>query len=167
MPSSLIYGFSLREMVLKGNLRFHTISVSLMVEWRIKVYMEDAFNFINEAFEEFRRGVREGDYSRIRDAAEKAWNAVVQASNALILKLAGKVPSSHWERRRFLRELERRYEEIARLGFRDRYSARERNLHEMVFYEGIIEIEDVEVELEKAKRYVEDVAKIVGFKLLE
>jgi hypothetical protein len=52
--------------------------------------------------------------------------------NSLIILLAlirsyFKLPSSHWERRRMLR---------------DRYRARERHLHEAVFYEGYIDIED-------------------------
>ncbi len=47
------------------------------------------------------------------------------------------------------------------MGFRDRYSARERNLHELVFYEGIIDIEDIRVELEKARKFIKDVEKLV------
>ena len=131
------------------------------MEARVKVYLEDAEAFIAEARRELERGVKEGDVLRLRDAAEKAWNAVVQASNALILRYSGKVPSSHWERRRLLRELETSREEIASLGLRDRYSARERNLHELAFYEGIVEVEDLEFEVEKAARYVEDVRRLV------
>ncbi|RLE54854.1 MAG: hypothetical protein DRJ40_09750 [Thermoprotei archaeon] len=134
---------------------------SVDVNTRIRVYISDARKFIEEAIEEFQKGTREGNVMAIRDAAEKAWNAVVQASNALVLKFMGKVPSSHWERRRLLRELERRNVKIAEYGFRDRYCARERNLHELVFYEGIIDIEDVEDELEKAKKYVDDVVKVI------
>ena len=48
------------------------------------------------------------------------------------------------------------------MGLRDRYSARERNLHELVFYEGVIDVNDVEFELEKAKKYVEDVRRLLG-----
>ncbi len=137
------------------------VCTSVDVNTRIRVYISDARKFIEEAIEEFQKGIREGNVMAIRDAAEKAWNAVVQASNALVLKFMGKVPSSHWERRRLLRELERRNAKIAEYGFRDRYCARERNLHELVFYEGIIDIEDVEDELEKAKKYVDDVVKVI------
>ena len=128
---------------------------------RIKVYLEDAKKFLKESIEEFEKGVKEGDNIKIRDSAEKAWNAVIQASNALILKFMNKVPSSHWERRRLLRELERTNPQIEKLGFRDRYSARERNLHELVFYEGIIDIEDIKVELEKVKKYINDVERLL------
>ena len=35
----------------------------------------------------------------VRDSAEKAWNAVVQAVNALVLKYMERIPLSHFERR--------------------------------------------------------------------
>ena len=100
------------------------------VNVKVKVYMEDSVKFIEEALKEFKVGVENNDAIRIRDAAEKAWNAVVQATNALILYYLGKTPSSHWERRRLLRELERVKPEVESLGLRDRYSAREGNLYE-------------------------------------
>jgi hypothetical protein len=134
----------------------------LEVNVRIKVYIDDSMKFVEEALKEFKVGVENNDAIRIRDAAEKAWNAIVQATNALILYYMGKTPSSHWERRRLLRELERVKPEVESLGLRDRYSARERNLHELVFYEGVIDVNDVEFELEKAKRYIEDVRKLLG-----
>ena len=132
------------------------------VNVKVKVYMDDSIRFVEEALKEFKVGVENNDAIRIRDAAEKAWNAVVQATNALILYYLGKTPSSHWERRRLLRELERVKPEVESLGLRDRYSARERNLHELVFYEGVIDVNDVEFELEKTRRYVEDVRKLLG-----
>ena len=135
--------------------------MSRFVEERIKIYLEDAREFIEEACEEFEKGVRENNTTKIRDSAEKAWNAVIQASNALILRYTDRVPSSHWERRRLLRELEKAHPEIEKMGFRDRYSARERNLHELVFYEGIIDIEDIRVELEKARKFIKDVEKLI------
>ena len=132
------------------------------VNVKVKVYMDDSMRFVEEALKEFKVGVENNDAIRIRDAAEKAWNAVVQATNALILYYLGKTPSSHWERRHLLRELERVKPEVESLGLRDRYSARERNLHELVFYEGVIDVNDVEFELEKAKTYVEDVRRLLG-----
>jgi hypothetical protein len=134
----------------------------LEVNVKVKVYMDDSMKFVEEALKEFKVGVENDDTIRIRDAAEKAWNAVVQATNALILYYLGKTPSSHWERRHLLRELERVKPEVESLGLRDRYSARERNLHELVFYEGVIDVNDVEFELEKAKKYVEDVRRLLG-----
>ena len=129
---------------------------------RVQVYFEDARRFFEESIKEFEEGVRENDLYKIRDSAEKAWNAVVQATNALILKLSGKLPSSHWERRRMLRELETRVPEIGKLMLRDRYGARERHLHEMVFYEGNIDVEDIRYELEKVRAYLDDVSRALG-----
>jgi len=128
---------------------------------RTTIYFEDACRFYEEALREFEEGIRENNAYKIRDSAEKAWNAIIQATNALILKLTGKLPSSHWERRRMLRELEAKLPEIGRLMLRDRYGARERHLHEMVFYEGNIDVEDIKYELERVKAYLNDVSKIL------
>jgi len=129
---------------------------------RVQVYFEDARRFFEESIKEFEEGVRENNPYKIRDSAEKAWNAVVRATNALILKFSGKLPSSHWERRRMLRELETRVPEIGKLMLRDRYGARERHLHEMVFYEGNIDVEDIRYELEKVRAYLDDVSRALG-----
>ena len=54
----------------------------------------------------------------VRDSAEKAWNAVVQAVNALVLKYMERIPLSRFERRKMLREIEgkdRRVEELGTL----------------------------------------------------
>jgi hypothetical protein len=59
---------------------------ALNAEERIKMYLEDAKRFLEEALREFEEGVRSGDVIRIRDAAEKAWNSIVQSTNALLLK---------------------------------------------------------------------------------
>jgi hypothetical protein len=129
---------------------------------RVLAYFEDALKFYEESLREFEEGVKESNPYKIRDAAEKAWNAVVQATNALLLKLMGKLPSSHWERRKMLRELEKKLPEVGRLMLRDRYGARERHLHEMVFYEGVIDVEDVKYELEKVEAYLSDVGRVLG-----
>jgi hypothetical protein len=128
---------------------------------RASMYFENARRFHEESLKEFDEGVRENNPYKIRDSAEKAWNAVIQATNSLILKLAGKLPSSYWERRRMLRELEAKIPEIRELMFRDRYGARERNLHEIVFYEGNIDIDDIRYELDKVKAYLDDVEKML------
>lgn len=132
-----------------------------MVVDRVVIYFRDACRFYEESIREFEEGIKENNTYRIRDSAEKAWNAVIQATNAMILMLTGKLPSSHWERRKMLRELEVKTPEIGELMFRDRYGARERNLHEMVFYEGVLDIDDIKYEFEKVKAYLNDVEKIL------
>ncbi len=128
---------------------------------RVAAYFEDARKFHEEAIKEFEEAVKENNPYKIRDSAEKSWNAIIQATNALILKLTGKLPASHWERRRMLRELETQVSEVGELMLRDRYGARERHLHEMVFYEGIIDVEDIRYEIKKVQAYLDDIGKIL------
>jgi len=101
---------------------------------RVTIYFEDACRFYEEALREFEEGVRENNAYKIRDP----------------LKTHG-----------MLRELEAKLPEIGRLMLRDRYGARERHLHEMVFYEGNVDIEDVKYELEKVKAYLNDVGEVL------
>ncbi len=132
------------------------------IELRLRLYLEDAWKFLEEAENELSRGLKEGDNIRLRDAAEKAWNAVVQASNALLLSSQGKVPSSHFERRKMLTMLEKVSAEAEQLGFRDRYAARERNLHELVFYDGIIDADELGTEFAKVRKYLQDVTNFIA-----
>ncbi|MCU7787739.1 hypothetical protein ODS41_07405 [Pyrobaculum sp. 3827-6] len=136
--------------------------MQLGVAGRVKELIEDAEAFARAAEGEFGEAVVKGDRILVRDAAEKACNAVVQATNALILALAGKMPMSHYERRVMLRELEKRHPVVRDLGLRDRYMARYKILHGEAFYEGVVDIEELKVELEKVRQYVEDVKKVVG-----
>ena len=128
---------------------------------KVDELLQDAHTLLEKALEEFNEGLSKNDKILIRDAAEKAWNAVVQATNALILKLVGKLPMSHYERRVILRELEKRIEEIKNLGLKDRYMARYKILHGETFYEGIIDIEELKSEFEKVKEYVNIVEKLI------
>jgi len=128
---------------------------------RVKAFLDDAKDFLERGSKELKEAIKLNDTIRIRDAAEKLWNASISATNALILSYLDVVPASHWERRRLLERLEDLKLEIRRLGFRDRYGARERYLHEMTFYDGIIDVEMLEREVEKVREYVSDVAKVV------
>ena len=128
---------------------------------RIRVYLSDASSFLKEAETELNKGIQENNSYLIRDSAEKMWNAVIQATNATVLHYLDKAPSSHFERRKMLSILEEKMPEMENLGLRDRYAARERNLHELVFYEGIIDIDEIRRELGKVKRYVSDVVSLI------
>jgi len=131
---------------------------------RIRVYLSDADSFIKEAEAELNKGIQENNSYLIRDSAEKMWNAVIQATNATVLYCLDKAPSSHFERRKLLSVLEEKMPEMENLGLRDRYAARERNLHELVFYEGIIDMDEIRKELGKVKRYVFDAVSLIVLK---
>ena len=124
-------------------------------------YLEDARNLFYEAIKELERGKGAEDTYALRDAAEKAWGAMVQATNALIRKRGFPQPKTHRERRILLSTLEQLDPHIEALGLRDRFSAREKTLHEDCFYERICPIESLEKEIkEKVKSYIEDVERM-------
>jgi len=125
----------------------------------VKAKLDEAWGFLRAAMEEFAKAG--GDPVRVRDAAEKGWNAVVQATEALIYALAGVRPMSHYERRVALMDLERRRDDVRDLGLRDRYMSRYKILHGEAFYEGIIDPEEIILEFERVKEYIEAIEKLV------
>ncbi len=115
------------------------------------VSLKDAWEFLEEARRELERA-KGGNLIAARDAAEKAWNAVVQAADALVVELLGRRPRSHRERRDALWEIERRVPVLD--GVYDRYNARFQRLHGEMFYEGLVDPVDLEKELAKAEDFV-------------
>ncbi len=63
---------------------------------RAKLFLNDTEESLERGFKEFEEAVRLNDQVRIRDAAEKLWNATINATNALILSLLDTVSASHW-----------------------------------------------------------------------
>ena len=94
----------------------------------IEEFLKSAEEFINLAFKEFEEASKEKNNYRLRDAAEKAWNAVIQATNALTVKRVGQLPKTHYERRIILKNLEREDLKLKEIGIYDRYAARSRLL---------------------------------------
>jgi hypothetical protein len=128
---------------------------------RIKMFIDDARNFLRKGVEEFKEGLKTNDQYKICDAAEKMWNAVINATNALILHKLDIVPASHWERRKLLEKLEDEDPRIEELRIRDRYGARERYLHKMTFYDGIIDIDMLKREIAKVEKYIADIERLL------
>lgn len=128
---------------------------------RIKMFIDDVRNFLRKSVEEFEEGLKTNDQYKICDAAEKMWNAVINAINALILHKLDIVPTSHWERRKLLEKLENEDPRIEELRIRDRYGARERYLHEMTFYDGIIDIDMLKREISKVEKYIADIERLL------
>jgi hypothetical protein len=127
----------------------------------IKALLSSARELYERALREFEEAVARNDVIGIRDSAEKAWNAVVQAINALIIYYTGVTPMSHFERRRKLRELEKSVREVGELGLADRYMARFGVLHGETFYEGVIDVEQLRDEMVRVGRIIGDVEKLV------
>ncbi len=134
-------------------------------EERISYYLFEAEKFHRAAVEELSRWELERKDEIIRDAAEKAWNAIVQATNALLIAKGVEEERirSHRERRLALAQLELKDLTVKQKGFSDRYSAREYKLHALCFYEGEYVPEAVKEDVvEKVRRYIEDVKAIAG-----
>jgi hypothetical protein len=135
--------------------------VLVLSEDVVKALLASARELYERALREFEEAVARNDVIGIRDSAEKAWNAVVQAINALIVYYTGVTPMSHFERRRKLRELERSVREVGELGLADRYVARFGVLHGEVFYEVIIDVEQLRDEMVRVERIIGDVERLV------
>jgi len=130
-------------------------------EERVSYYVSEARKFLKAALIEFEKGEKENSDVIIRDAAEKAWNAVLQATNALLIVrgFSEEKVKSHRDRRLALNSLELKDPQIRARGFRDGFGAREHYLHEMCFYEGEYLPEGVRDDISKVKSYIEDVEK--------
>jgi hypothetical protein len=124
-----------------------------------KALLASARELYERALREFEEAIARNDVIGIRDSAEKAWNAVVQAISALIIYYTGVTPMSHFERRRKLRQLERSVREVGELGLADRYVARFGVLHGETFYEGVIDVEQLRDEMVRVGRIIGDVEK--------
>ncbi|MFQ6071878.1 MAG: PaREP1 family protein [Methanosarcinales archaeon] len=123
-------------------------------------YIDEAKKFYEEAVIELERGKKENNTILIRDAGEKAWNAVLQATNALIESRGMSIPTSHHERRKKILEIARIEHKIREKGIRDRYMAREQSLHEDCFYDGIFTLSLLEEDIQKVKKYIEDIEEL-------
>jgi len=123
--------------------------------------LEEARRILSKAFEELRDGVKSGDALRVRDACEKSWLATVKAADAPLLSYGFEESKTHVDRRRKLRDLSKKVRKVAELGIYDRVEARRSTLHSDGFYSGILTHEEVEEELRKVEKLIEDVEKLI------
>jgi uncharacterized protein (UPF0332 family) len=123
--------------------------------------LEEARRILSKAFEELRDGVKSGDALRVRDACGKGWLATVKAVDALLLSYGFEESKTHVDRRRKLRDLSKKVSKVAELGIYDRVEARRSTLHSDGFYSGILTHEEVEEELRKVEKLIEDVEKLI------
>jgi hypothetical protein len=123
--------------------------------------LEEAKRALELALKELEEYRMDRETLRLRDACEKGWLAALLATDVLLAKHGFKKPESYAERRTLLRELEKKVPEAAELGLRDRFGARGYYLHILGYHEGSLRDEEVAEELEKVKRYIEDVEKLL------
>ena len=94
--------------------------------------LDVARTFLHTAREELEEGFAANNYVTVRDGAEKAWNAVVQATDHA-MRVRGRTPlpgrDSHRDRREFL-------ESIGRTDLAREYTYFAERLHGDVFYAG-------------------------------
>src|SRR3990170_4457240 len=109
--------------------------------------LDVARTFLQTAREEVEQGFRANDYVKVRDGAEKAWNAIVQATDHA-MRVLGRTPlpgrDSHRDRREFL-------EGIGRSDLARDFTYFAERLHGDVFYAG------ASVTAEMAGRYLDEV----------
>lgn len=109
--------------------------------------LDVARTFLQTAREELEEGLSTGNYVKVRDAAEKAWNAVVQATDHA-MRVRGRTPlpgqEAHRDRRNFL-------EEIGRQDLLQSYTYFSERLHGDVFYWGSL------LPAEALRRYLDEV----------
>jgi hypothetical protein len=126
-----------------------------------KSLLEDARKALDLALRGLEEYRKDRGALRLRDVCEKGWLAALLATDALLAELGFGKPESYTERRVLLRELESRVPEAAELGLRDRFGARGYYLHVLGYHEGSLREEEVVEELEKVRRYIEDVEKLL------
>ncbi len=110
---------------------------------------ETAKEILNYAYEELERAEKLRDILLYRNAADKAFLALIVAINEYVRLIRGFVPKSHSERRRVLRE-------IGREDLRAIYSDLMKTLHEEAFYEGIYQPDEVRYAFNKVRNIINE-----------
>ncbi|MFZ8788286.1 MAG: PaREP1 family protein [Acidilobaceae archaeon] len=107
------------------------------------------------AEEEFRKALEAKDILLYRNAADKAFLALVIAVNGFIVLRTSAIPLSHSDRRKFLREL-------GREDLRAIYSDLMRTLHDEAFYERVYDPEEVKYAIKKVRNVIEEIKKAIS-----
>jgi uncharacterized protein (UPF0332 family) len=123
--------------------------------------LEEARRILSKAFEELREGAGSGHMMRVRDACERGWLATVKAVDALLLSYGFEEAETHVDGGRRPGDLSRRVREVAELGIYGRVKARRSTLRSDGFYSGVLTHEEVEEELRKVEKLIEDVERLI------
>ncbi len=126
-------------------------------------YLEDARKLYAHAVKELGDWERTRDQTLLRDAAEKAWGAMVQATNEVLDAYGGRIPSGTNARRDALHAVERQNKPLRRLRLEARFLSAENVLHKDCFYDGACSLPLVsDLLTEDVKEYLDDVADLTG-----
>ena len=121
-------------------------------------YLDDARALYAHALRELADWQHSQDEVVLRDAAEKTWGAVTQATNELLQAYDRPVPSGTSVRRSSLNAIERRNRHIRSLRMLARFSEVENILHRACFYDGYCPLPLItDVIIEDAQEYLDDV----------
>ena len=110
---------------------------------------ETAREILGYAVEELERAEKLRDILLYRNAADKAFLALIVAINEYIRMVKGIVPKNHSERRRILRE-------IGREDLRALYSDIMKTLHEEAFYGGVYQPEEVKYAMKLVTKIIDE-----------
>jgi hypothetical protein len=124
--------------------------------------LREAKEILARALQELDEGVKSGDPLKVRDSCEKGWLAVVTAVDALLVRYGYEEAKAHPDRRRKLRDLSNKHQEVSRLGIYDRVEARRSILHNDGFYGGALAPGEVREELGKVEKLIEDVEALIS-----
>jgi hypothetical protein len=123
--------------------------------------LREAKEIFARALQELAEGVKGGDSLKVRDSCEKGWLATVKVVDALLIRYGYGEAVTHTDRRRKLRELASKLAEVSKLGIYDRVEARRSVLHSDGFYGGVLTPEEVEEELKKVEKLIEDIESLL------
>ncbi len=115
---------------------------------------ETAKEILSYAKEELEKALKLNDMFLYRNAADKAFLALIVAINTYIEIREGITPKSHAERRRILRK-------IGREDLRALYSDLMKTLHDEAFYEGVFQPDEVRYAIEKVNEIIKNLEEEV------
>jgi len=123
----------------------------------MKMFLGDTENFIERGVEDLEEDVKANDVVKICGTTEKSLECRGehhQCSNTVLPRRCSGQPLEEGELLEKLEEEE--------LGFWNRYGARERYLHMKTFYDGVIELDMLRRNVDKAEKYVGDVKNLAA-----
>lgn len=103
-----------------------------------------------------------GGYLPFKEASEKAWIALSQATDVLVDKLLGRTPKGHYDRRIALREIETKWPEMAAKNFYDRYGSISSYIRNNTQYYSMMDLEMLRFECDRLNKLIADVKNILN-----